>query len=44
LGAILIGLVYNSLVLLKVSSYWHLLFVGLFILGAVVFDALMRRR
>ncbi len=44
LGAILIGLVYNSLVLLKVSSYWHLLFVGLFILGAVVFDTLMRRR
>ena len=44
LGAILIGLVYNSLVLLQVSSYWHLLFVGLFILSAVVFDTLMRRR
>jgi len=44
LGAILIGLVYNALILLKISPYWHELFVGLLILGAAVFDTTMRRR
>lgn len=38
LGAILISLIYHALVILKVSAYWQNLFVGGFILGAVLLD------
>lgn len=44
LGAFLVGMVYNALVLLAVSSFWQNLFVGILILLAVVADALTRRR
>ena len=44
LGAGLLGLVYNALILLKISSYWHPLFVGLLILGAATLDTTLRRR
>ena len=39
LGSVLIALVYNALVLLKISSHWQNLFVGCLILGAVLIDA-----
>jgi ribose transport system permease protein len=38
LGSVLIALVYNSLVILRISSYWQNLFVGFLILGAVMTD------
>lgn len=38
LGSVLIALIYNSLVILKVSAYWQNLFVGSLILGAVLVD------
>ncbi|HEY0865884.1 MAG TPA: ATP-binding cassette domain-containing protein [Fimbriimonas sp.] len=38
LGAVLIALIRNSLVLLKINSYWQDLFVGLLILAAVLVD------
>ncbi len=38
LGAVLIALIYNSLVILRVSSYWQDLFIGVLILGAVMLD------
>ena len=44
LGALLIGLARNSLILLGISSEWHKLFVGLLILAAAMLDAVMRRR
>ncbi len=43
LGALLIGLIYNALVLLGIPSYWHQLFIGGLILFAVVLDAQLRR-
>jgi len=43
LGALLIGLIYNALVLLGISSYWHQLFIGGLILAAVVLDRQLRR-
>lgn len=44
LGAFLVAMVYNALVLLKVSSFWQNLFVGALILLAVVAGSLGRRR
>jgi ribose/xylose/arabinose/galactoside ABC-type transport system permease subunit len=44
LGAFLVAMVYNALVLLAVSSFWQNLFVGTLILLAVIADALVRRR
>jgi len=44
LGAFLVAMVYNSLVLLKVSSFWQNLFVGMLILLAVTTDAVLRRK
>ena len=43
LGAFLIALLYNMLVLLEASSYWQNIFVGGLILAAVVADALLNR-
>lgn len=43
LGAVLVALLYNSLVLLEASSYWQNIFVGGLILLAVVVDALVGR-
>jgi ribose transport system permease protein len=44
LGAFLVAMVYNALVLLAVSSFWQNLFVGLLILLAVTSDTLLRRK
>ena len=43
LGAFLVALLYNMLILLEASSYWQNIFVGGLILLAVIVDALMRR-
>lgn len=43
LGAFLVALMYNSLVLLEVSSYWRDLPVGLLILLAVIADVAVQR-
>lgn len=43
LGALLVSLLYNSLVLLEASSYWQNIFVGGLILLAVVVDAMVQR-
>lgn len=43
LGAVLVSLLYNSLVLLEASSYWQNIFVGSLILLAVIIDSLVQR-
>ena len=43
LGAFLVALLYNVLILADISSYWQNLFVGALILGAVVVDVLLNR-
>lgn len=43
LGAFLVALLYNSLVLLEASAYWRDIFIGALILGAVMLDALVQR-
>jgi ribose/xylose/arabinose/galactoside ABC-type transport system permease subunit len=43
LGAFLVALLYNALILLEASSYWQNIFVGGLILIAVVVDALLQR-
>jgi ribose/xylose/arabinose/galactoside ABC-type transport system permease subunit len=43
LGAFLVALLYNSLVLMNASAYWQNIFVGALILLAVLADALVRR-
>jgi inositol transport system permease protein len=44
LGALLIGVISNSLDLLNVSSYYQLVVMGLIIIGAVLLDSLQSRR
>ena len=43
LGAYLVALLYNSMILLDMSAYWKNLFVGGLILAAVVLDAFVQR-
>jgi ribose transport system permease protein len=43
LGAFLVALLYNMLILLEASSYWQSIFVGGLILLAVAVDALLQR-
>ena len=43
LGAFLVALLYNILILLEASSYWQNIFVGGLILLAVIVDALLQR-
>jgi ABC-type sugar transport system ATPase subunit/ribose/xylose/arabinose/galactoside ABC-type transport system permease subunit len=43
LGAFLVALLYNMLILLEASSYWQSIFVGGLILLAVTADALLQR-
>ncbi len=43
LGAFLIALVYNGLILLEASAYWQNIFVGSLILAAVALDAFLTR-
>lgn len=43
-GALLIAVIYNVLVLLRVSSHWQGVFVGALILGAAAIDRLIQSR
>ncbi len=43
-GIIIIGLIYNGMNLLGISSYWQTITKGLLILGAVLIDLFMRKR
>ena len=43
-GSVLIAVVYNALVLLKVSAYWQGVFVGALILGAAALDRWFHRQ
>ncbi len=43
-GAMLIGVLTNGLVLLNVSSYWQPIVVGLIVVFSVFFDQLLKRR
>jgi rhamnose transport system permease protein len=44
LGALLLGVVQNSLTLIRISPFWQLAVQGLMILIAVVTDNLIQRR
>jgi len=44
LGALLLGIINNSLTLVRISPFWQLAAQGLLILLAVVFDAVVLRR
>lgn len=44
LGAVIMGMIGNGLVLLGVEVFWQEVAVGAVILAAVIFDALIRRR
>jgi ribose/xylose/arabinose/galactoside ABC-type transport system permease subunit len=44
LGALLIGVISNSLDLLNVTSYYQLVVMGLIIIGAVILDSFQRRK
>lgn len=43
-GSILVAVVYNALILLRISSYWQGVFVGLLILAAAALDRWIRHR
>lgn len=43
IGAFVIGLLRNGLVLLNISSYWQLVVIGLVILAAVALNQIRRQ-
>mgnify|MGYP003737586495 FL=1 len=43
-GIIIIGLIYNGMNLLGVSSYWQTICKGLLIIGAVLLDTVMNKK
>jgi len=43
LGAFLVALVYNMLILMQINTYWQNVFVGGLILVAVVLDVVVQR-
>jgi len=43
-GASMIGVLQNAMIMLKVSPYWHRIVIGLVLLSAIVFDYVRRRR
>jgi ribose/xylose/arabinose/galactoside ABC-type transport system permease subunit len=43
-GILIIGLIYNGMNLLGISSYWQTITKGLLICGAVILDIIVRRR
>jgi ribose/xylose/arabinose/galactoside ABC-type transport system permease subunit len=44
IGIIIIGLIYNGMNLLGVSSYWQTIMKGLLIVAAVMLDMLLHRK
>jgi ribose/xylose/arabinose/galactoside ABC-type transport system permease subunit len=43
-GIIIIGLIYNGMNLVGISSYWQTICKGLLIIGAVLIDTLLNKR
>ena len=43
-GIIIIGLIYNGMNLVGISSYWQTICKGLLIIGAVMIDTLLNKR
>jgi ribose transport system permease protein len=43
IGACIMGIIKNGLVLMKVSSYWHTAIIGIIIILAAVLDRARRR-
>lgn len=43
-GASMIGVLRNAMIMLKVSPYWHQIVIGVVLLSAIVFDYVRRRR
>ena len=43
-GIVIIGLIYNGMNLLGISSYWQMISKGLLIIGAVLLDTLINKR
>ena len=43
-GILIIGLIYNGMNLLGISSYWQTITKGLLICGAVILDIIVRKR
>jgi ribose/xylose/arabinose/galactoside ABC-type transport system permease subunit len=44
IGIIIIGLIYNGMTLLGISSYWQTITKGLLVIGAVLLDMFMNKR
>jgi len=44
IGAALIGVLQNAMIMLNVSPYWHQIVIGMVLLLAIVFDYVRRRR
>ena len=44
IGALLIGVLTNGLVIMHVSSYWQQVVIGLIIVAAVAFDTFAKSR
>lgn len=44
IGASIIGVLQNAMIMLRVSPYWHRIVIGLVLLLAIVFDYVRRRR
>ena len=44
IGIVIIGLIYNGMNLLGISSYWQTITKGLLIIGAVLLDMLTNKR
>jgi inositol transport system permease protein len=44
IGALLIGVLTNGLVIIRVSSYWQQVVIGLIIVAAVAFDTFTKSR
>ena len=44
IGAVIMGVIRNGLVLMQVSSYWQELLIGIIIVLAAVLDIIRRRR
>jgi len=43
-GALLIGVLQNEMVMLNINPFWHKIVIGLVLLAAITFDYLRRRR
>ena len=44
IGVVIIGLIYNGMNLIGISSYWQIIFKGLLIIGAVMMDNAINKK